>query len=133
MAFSRRKLFDALTLATGGIFMSMVSADRAVAIVFDDQEYLNERRQRLTAHMQRLEQEDAERAVFRAEENRRHEIVDRYLTIATRATGRHEVIDIKVPLEHYDMLCKNNVIDFVPNAEGKLMIPVLCGQPVKIV
>lgn len=131
--FSRRKLFNALTVAAGGIGMAAIRTDHAVAIVFDDQEYLNERKDRLAEHVAHMNRIDAMQEEARLQRVAEEEIVEKYLTSSSRASALGQQYTNEMPMAHYDLMCRRSLVDFIPDAEGKRTIPVMFGSPVKIV
>lgn len=126
---NRRKMFSAI-IAVGGV--SAVTADHAVAMAFDDGDYLRERRERLAKHAAEVNRLDEARRVANAKSEQEAAIRGRYLSQARRAMALNQNITITVPADHFDLLQQNNLIDFIPNAEGEHMIPVLLGQAVKV-
>lgn len=124
---SRRKMFSAMT----GIGVSTFVADHAIAVAFDDQDYLRERTERLTAHQAHVNKEDADWNAIKEQYAKDDAIVETYVDAGRLAHAYGTPCVHTVPLEHYKLLCTKNLIDFIPDSEGKMMIPVLMGHLVK--
>lgn len=131
--FSRRKLFNALTVAAGGIGMAAVSADHVVARVFDDQEYLNERKERLAAHAAHMKRIDEIQEAARLARLADQTIIETYSAAHRHAQLIGRSTTHVMPMAHYEVVSRHHMIDFVPDAEGKIVIPTFLGSPVKLV
>lgn len=125
----RRKMFGAV-LAAGGL--SAVAADRAVAIAFGDTDYLRERSERLAKHVAEMDRLDAEQREAKAKYNAETAMSDRYRNQVTRAYAFNEPLTVTMPYDDFEVLNRRHVIDYIPDAEGKIMIPVLMGAAVKV-
>lgn len=142
---SRRKAFNSVcsALGIGGmsiIFSSKLGraaaplvADETVAHMFDDADYLRERAARLTAHVNYMAQLDAEDRARRAKDAAEQAVIDSYMTPAIRANGFQTEYVAEMPIAHFELLVRRNMIDHIPNAAGEILIPMFLGHHVKVV
>lgn len=129
---NRRNMFVAI-MAAGGV--SAVTADHAVAMAFDDAAYLSERTDRLRAHEAEVDRLDAERREYRAKNEAEQKIIDGYQARALRAQAFGDTVTLEMPYAHYDIMARQNLIDFIPDGDEPLIVmrPTFMSQRVVVI
>lgn len=126
---NRRKMFSAI-MAAGGV--SAVLADHAVAMTFDDADYLRERGERLAAHAAEMDRIDTARRATEIKAAAALAVVDRYWEQAVRAMADDKRITLTMPYADFELLHRRNMIDIIPSVDGEKNIPVFLSQPIKV-
>lgn len=136
---NRRKMFAAIT----AVGVSAVAADHAVAMAFDDGDYLRERTERLRLHETEMNRIDTERREWNAKNIAEQKVCDRYLAKCLRAQAFGDRIVLSVPYYEYEILAKHNLIDFLTAGDDMfkgvtlpyrddMMIPTLMSMAIKV-